>query len=74
MREWSIVSVMPSRRSQVVVVPVHQLLAGVALRQVDRADVGLSVEGEARVRDRVREIEAARREAEQRSRDVLVDS
>lgn len=65
---------MPSRRSQVVTVPVHKLLAGVALREVDRAEAGLSVEGEARVRDRVREIEAARREAEQRSRDVLVDS
>ena len=65
---------MPSRRSQVVAVPVHHLLAGVALRKVDSAEVGLSVEGEARVRDRVREIEAARREAEQRSRDVLVDS
>ena len=74
MREWSIVSVMPSRRSQVVAVPVPQLLAGVALTQVDRADVGLAVAGDARVRDRVREIEAARREAEQRSRDVLVDS
>lgn len=65
---------MPSRRSQVVAVPVHKLLAGVALREVDRSDAGLSAEGEARVRDRVREIEAARREAEQRSRDVLLDS
>jgi hypothetical protein len=64
----------PTRRSSAAKFIVHKLLAGVALKPVDEADAGLSAEGEARVRDRVREIEDARREAEQRSHDVRIDS